>query len=134
MLQESSRAMLTGPFSIVALHGLNGHAFNTWATKAGHMWLRDSLPSDIPNARILTYGYDSNPSSASFAGIEDFALDFLAALHDKRRDVGVIRTAPVPSLIRKLIYQVGTRKLILIGHSLGEYSLRRFVFTHSVPF
>lgn len=85
-----SGTTLTGPLSIAALHGLNGHAFNTWATKEGQIWLRDLLPNDIPNARILTYGYNSKISSNSFAGIDDFVQDFLAVLRDKRKDVGYV--------------------------------------------
>lgn len=51
-------------FSIVAVHGLNGHREKTW-TKDDINWLRDFLPSDIPNARILTWGYDANTHSTS---------------------------------------------------------------------
>ena len=47
-------------FSIVAIHGLNGHRETTFTTHLGGVnWLQDLLPLDIPNARILTYGYDS---------------------------------------------------------------------------
>ncbi|PYI08746.1 hypothetical protein BO78DRAFT_440283 [Aspergillus sclerotiicarbonarius CBS 121057] len=43
---------------IVAIHGLDGHAFNSWqAEKSPVMWLRDLLPEAIPKARIITYGY-----------------------------------------------------------------------------
>lgn len=50
--------------SIVAVHGLNGHREKTW-TANNVNWLHDFLPSDIPNARILTWGYDANTHSTS---------------------------------------------------------------------
>ncbi|SLM38624.1 Tetratricopeptide-like helical domain [Lasallia pustulata] len=49
---------------IVAVHGLNGHHEKTWTTNNVN-WLRDLLPSDIPNARILSWGYDANTHSTS---------------------------------------------------------------------
>ena len=45
--------------SIVAIHGLDGDRKESWTTENGTFWLRDFLPGDLPNARILTYGYDS---------------------------------------------------------------------------
>ncbi|PVF92961.1 hypothetical protein CPB86DRAFT_144260, partial [Serendipita vermifera] len=48
---------------IVAIHGLDGHREASWTAENGTMWLKDLLPLDIPNARILTYGYDSNTHS-----------------------------------------------------------------------
>jgi len=50
--------------SIVAVHGLNGHPKKTW-TANNVNWLRDFLPPDIPNARILSWGYDANTHSTS---------------------------------------------------------------------
>src|SRR5277367_1778039 len=46
--------------SIVAIHGLNGHRDKTWTAVNGVHWLRDLLPSDLPHARILCWGYDAN--------------------------------------------------------------------------
>ncbi|KAH3938661.1 hypothetical protein HBH98_243260 [Parastagonospora nodorum] len=45
---------------IVAVHGLNGHREKTWTAGSGVNgvdsinWLRDLLPHDLPNARILS--------------------------------------------------------------------------------
>ena len=50
----------TDHFSIVAVHGLNGHPDKTWTAANGKHWLRDFLPIDIPNARIFCWGYDAN--------------------------------------------------------------------------
>ena len=49
--------------SVVAVHGLNGDSFRTWATEGSEkMWLKDLdlLPSNLKNSRILTYGYNAN--------------------------------------------------------------------------
>ncbi|KIN02724.1 hypothetical protein OIDMADRAFT_120076 [Oidiodendron maius Zn] len=50
---------------IVAIHGLNGHQKKTWTAKNKVNWLRDAnmLPANIPNARIMSWGYDANTHS-----------------------------------------------------------------------
>lgn len=49
---------------VIVVHGLCGDAIATWtakdeATEADVCWPKESLPKDIPNARIMTWGYDS---------------------------------------------------------------------------
>lgn len=49
--------------SIVAVHGLNGDAHRTWTSeKTNVSWLSDAelLPRLLPNARVLTFGYNAN--------------------------------------------------------------------------
>ena len=53
--------------SIVAIHGLGGHWKETWTTDNGTFWLEDPLPHDLPNAHILSYGYDAHPYGWTFA-------------------------------------------------------------------
>lgn len=85
---------------IVAISGLNGHAFGSFKQKGGpHMWLRDSLPTDCTTARIFTYGYDTKIPSVQT--IYDIARTFILLL-------GNLRAAGGPP-----------RKLVLICHSLG---------------
>lgn len=56
--------------SIVFVHGLRGHALETWS-KGLVCWPRDILKDDIPNARIITWGYDSGVANAlKYAGRE----------------------------------------------------------------
>ncbi|PTD11357.1 hypothetical protein FCULG_00002804 [Fusarium culmorum] len=52
-------------FDIVVVHGLNGHRDKTWTAANGVHWLRDPLRIDIPEARILSWGYDANTHAAS---------------------------------------------------------------------
>ncbi|KAL9081537.1 MAG: hypothetical protein Q9159_007285 [Coniocarpon cinnabarinum] len=49
---------------IVAIHGLDGHREDTWTTN-GVNWLRELLPTFIPSARIMTWGYDARTHGAS---------------------------------------------------------------------
>ncbi|KAK1762161.1 hypothetical protein QBC33DRAFT_289312 [Phialemonium atrogriseum] len=45
---------------IVALPGLGSHPIGSFQAKGGdQVWLRDFLHKDIPNARILLYGYNT---------------------------------------------------------------------------
>jgi pimeloyl-ACP methyl ester carboxylesterase len=43
---------------IVFVHGISGHRRDTW-TKEGVLWPRDLLPTVVPDARILTFGYEA---------------------------------------------------------------------------
>ncbi|KFZ01163.1 hypothetical protein V500_00867 [Pseudogymnoascus sp. VKM F-4518 (FW-2643)] len=67
---------------IIAVTGLAGHAFGSWKARGSpYMWLRDFLPAEIPNARILTYGYDTKlPGSQSTASIVDLSRKFLESV------------------------------------------------------
>ena len=46
--------------SIVFVHGLTGGREKTWKAKsAAAPWPQTLLPSELPNVRILTFGYDA---------------------------------------------------------------------------
>ncbi|KAG9052480.1 hypothetical protein FS842_009789 [Serendipita sp. 407] len=67
---------------IVAIHGLDGHREQSWTAEDGTMWLKDLLPDDISNVRILSYGYDADTRNFSrtstqniFRHAEAFAED-----------------------------------------------------------
>ncbi|KAL5349520.1 hypothetical protein ACLOAV_005815 [Pseudogymnoascus australis] len=87
---------------VIAVTGLAGHAFGSWKPRGSpYMWLRDFLPAEIPNARILTYGYDTKlPGSQSTASIVDLSRKFLES-------------------VKTIQKQCEDRPIILIGHSLG---------------
>lgn len=48
--------------SIVAVHGLGGHRENSWTADNGTNWLESLLPRDLPDCRILSWGYNASPS------------------------------------------------------------------------
>ena len=89
--------------SIIALCGLGGHAFGSFNERSSdHMWLRDNLPVDFPEARVLTYGYDTKlENSRSIQDLEAIAGTFRTALKIARpkNSVGVIL---VPRVFREL--------------------------------
>lgn len=96
---------------VVAVHGLQGDAYKTWEHENGSLWLRDFLPTDIPHARIMTFGYDSTIAfSKSVAKIEDKALELLNCLSAKRSP-----TAPGGL----------SRPIIFICHSLGGILVKK---------
>jgi hypothetical protein len=72
--------------SIIAVTGLAGHAIGSWALPSGRMWLRDVLPEDVPKARILTYGYNSQLTGTALANttLQDLADEFMTNLLDMR--------------------------------------------------
>ena len=72
--------------SIVAVHGLCGDPFDTWTEETSNkLWLRDFLPSQVSNARIMSFGYDSLVAfSKSEIEISDVAADLLNRLNDER--------------------------------------------------
>jgi len=77
---------------IVAVHGLNpfkntSNAISTWTSANGKMWLQDDgfLPTQIPNARILLFGYNSNVAfTSSNAGLVQQATNLLVLLDSYR--------------------------------------------------
>lgn len=75
--------------SIVAVHGLGGDAFRTWTARNGTFWLRDLLPAEVPSARVLSFGYNSDPARwqepASVNMIHHHAQTLVAELVSFRR-------------------------------------------------
>lgn len=67
--------------SIIAVTGLAAHAFGSWAHSSQNMWLRDYLPKDIANARILIYGYPSQlQGNTSRSILSDHTNNFIQRL------------------------------------------------------
>jgi hypothetical protein len=74
---------------VVAIHGLNGHYLNSWTTtnaaRQKVVWLRDLLPKQLPDARIMSYGYNSAVQfSKNVSGIATFAEQLLEDLRSWR--------------------------------------------------
>ena len=70
----------------VVVCGLGGHAFGSFKEKgASYMWLRDTLPTDFPNLRILLYGYESGlDGSESHLNVSGIAEAFIGHLRGLR--------------------------------------------------
>ncbi|KAK1991103.1 hypothetical protein LX36DRAFT_753802 [Colletotrichum falcatum] len=89
---------------VVAVPGLASHAIGSWKSPRGNdLWLRDWLSDDIPNIRVLLYGYDTKLlKSNAKSSVEDLGRRFLESLT-------AFRTSD----------KTEHRPIILIGHSLG---------------
>jgi hypothetical protein len=55
-------------------------------TQRRPLWLRDFLPETIPQARILTFGYDADIKTKSVLGIMGFAENLLSSLSSIRNE------------------------------------------------
>ena len=103
---------------IVFVHGLTGNAYDTWLHKDTMVhWPRDLVKQDIPDVRILSFGYDAdivnfwNPSSNS--RLSNHAENMVGDLVRKRE-----RT------------ETETRKILFVAHSLGGLVTER-ALSHS---
>ncbi|RYO22803.1 hypothetical protein AA0113_g12761 [Alternaria arborescens] len=93
---------------IVAVHGLNGQCEKTWTAGNGIdsvNWLRDLLPHDLPNARILSWGYDANTHSSSRVSCQ-YLFDHA-------------RTLVSDLCLERQITETSKRPIIFVAHSLG---------------
>ncbi|CAG7853304.1 SubName: Full=Related to kinesin light chain {ECO:0000313/EMBL:CCA74635.1} [Serendipita indica DSM 11827] len=96
---------------IIAIHGLDGHREKTWMAENGTLWLRDLLPADLPNVRVLAYGYDADTRSrecVSTQTIYQQADKFVKSLTRERSN------AP-------------RRPIIFVAHSLGGIVLKQAI-------
>ncbi|KZL75278.1 ankyrin repeat-containing protein [Colletotrichum tofieldiae] len=104
---------------IIAVPGLGSHALGSWRAPDGDdVWLRDFLPRNIPNIRVLLYGYNTMlPSSRSKQSIEDLGGTLL-------EQIIAFRTRDGTSL----------RPIVFIGHSLGGLLIKEaLVRAHRKP-
>ena len=71
------------------MHGLNGHREKSWTDEQTRtMWLRDLLPIQVPNARIMTFGYDADTlklSDVSHLTLNDHGVSLIVDLLRVRR-------------------------------------------------
>jgi hypothetical protein len=64
------------------------------------MWLDDLLPEQLPNARIMSFGYNSRVyGDATSARIKDHAKGLLNAFDNLRRDKSVSVGNKMPQLL-----------------------------------
>ena len=78
--------------SVIAITDLGGHAFGSWRSRTSTkcpvdrpMWLRDFLPQEFPNARIMTYGYSGSLKELNKLHMTDARRSFIGSLENCRR-------------------------------------------------
>ncbi|KAG6119819.1 hypothetical protein E4U14_004662 [Claviceps sp. LM454 group G7] len=107
---------------IVAVHGLGGQGFHSWTSwdskaRKAKPWLQELLGADIPNARIMAFGYLSDGISFSYIVrnvVYGQALDLAKLLSARRRRDHTNR-----------------RPLFFIAHSLGGWIVKRALIISS---
>ena len=124
--QKGVPRILTCSSSVIAITGLGGHAFDSWRSRIAAkrpigrpMWLCDFLPKEFPNARIMTYGYDSSLKESGKGNITDYRRGFIQCLRNCRRQCSVrlcLTKLPSYMLTIPLFWK---RPIALIGHGLG---------------
>jgi hypothetical protein len=98
---------LDAAVDIVFVHGLTGDRERTWTSPVnGVCWPRDLLPAFLPDARVLTFGYDAyvmqKHGQMAQIDISHHGNDLLNALANERQQ-----------------YALATRPIIFVAHSLG---------------
>jgi len=101
---------------VVAVHGLCGNPYSTWTDEASNnLWLRDFLPLQVPDARIMSFGYDSLVAfSKSEIELGDIAADLLNRL-DIERDTPESRNRPVIFICHSL-GGIVVKKALILAH------------------
>lgn len=81
--------------SIVAVTGLNGHAYGSWRGRgtSQRMWLCDFMRKDFPDCRTMIYGYNSKLDAHGTHTILDYAKTFLEELTKARAWDEEVRSA-----------------------------------------
>lgn len=98
---------LDATVDIVFVHGLTGDRERTWTSPVnGVCWPRDLLPTVLPDARVLTFGYDAyvarKHGQIAQIDISHHANDLLNALANERQQ-----------------YASSNRPILFVVHSLG---------------
>ncbi|KAG5941167.1 hypothetical protein E4U59_001908 [Claviceps monticola] len=107
---------------IVAVHGLGGQGFHSWTTwdfkaRKAKPWLQELLGADIPNARIMAFGYLSDGISFSYI--------VRNVVYGQALDLAKLLTA------RRRRDHTNQRPLFFIAHSLGGWIVKRALIISS---
>ena len=103
LLYDGSRAAI----DIVFVHGLTGNAYNTWLYKSTKVhWPSDLLKQDIPDSRILSFGYD-----ADIVNLWNPASNNQLSNHAEKMVSDLVR-------LRERT-DTQTRTVLFVAHSLG---------------
>lgn len=101
---------------VLAVSGLGSHPFGSFVRKEdGNMWLMNNLPRDIPAARVMIFGYESElQHSVSHVQLDDLA-------------------SPLQIAISQILRSCKRKPLILIGHSLGGLLVKQALIRIAEP-
>ncbi|KAI1774882.1 TPR-like protein [Hypoxylon cercidicola] len=102
---------------VFAVHGLNprnkksvNHAWDTWRTPPGpegRLWLRDNLPSLLPESRIFLYEYHAT------------------VVYGQDRDTFLGKANELLEAIRIERDEVESRPILFLGHSMGGLLIKQ---------
>jgi len=143
--------MLIGLSSVIFVHGLGGHPVSSWSTKVQKQggssffrrflklkssgaigsssgndptfWPRDLLPEDVPHARIISYGYESEvikmfaPSNKN--NILWHGQNLLAEVQRVRSQVCRFTDLTITKITNLAFQQNPERPAVFVCHSLG---------------
>ncbi|KAL2056045.1 hypothetical protein ABVK25_003687 [Lepraria finkii] len=106
-LRIANPSQINAAIDIVFIHGLTGGRESTWTAKgAATCWPELLLPNDLPEARIIIYGYDADVvnfwSMASQNTVGDHGQKFVTSLANLRDST-----------------DTSTRPLVFVAHSMG---------------
>jgi hypothetical protein len=99
--------------SIVFVHGLTGSRLSTWTSKETKtLWPKTLLSNDIPNARILTLGYDADVvnawAPASQNRVSEHANDLNNSLCDLRDATKTVSIETIRCMRIVCLHESGT--------------------------
>ncbi|KAK8244134.1 hypothetical protein HDK90DRAFT_501620 [Phyllosticta capitalensis] len=128
-LQVVYQPQTPAPLDIVFVHGLGGHSRKTWSKHhdVTRFWPGIWLPDDpeVGKARILTFGYNANFSSAQkgMTNITNFAKELLNEMRRGRSEKGEpLELGRVPIIF--VVHSMGglvVKKAYLLGQNDEEY-------------
>jgi len=96
----------------IAISGLASHPFGSWQPPGDRtfMWIRDAIPTVLPEVRTIVYGYDSElTDSRSFQSISDIARALV--LHLRSNGWNLRSSKPI----------------VFLAHSLGGLILKEAI-------
>ncbi|OTA59076.1 hypothetical protein K449DRAFT_385103 [Hypoxylon sp. EC38] len=122
-LPSVANVELTTKVDIIAIHGLNprgkkvaDHAWDTWRTPAGHLWLRDDLPQDLPESRIFLHEYNST------------------VIYGSDRSTFINRANRLLEEIRIERKGIESRPILFLSHSMGGLLVKQaLINAHNNP-
>ncbi|KAF4985586.1 hypothetical protein FDECE_16462 [Fusarium decemcellulare] len=106
---DGLKVLYAGPndtVDVCFIHGLSGNRKSTWTAHGKtRPWPKEYLPSMLPGARILTYGYDAYSSKIQGASVNRLAEHAANLLVDL--------------IANRATHEATSRPLIFVCHSLG---------------